>query len=542
MSRSAEFASQSSSTGAEPFGLRPLSAIAATGAGGVPQARIRQLLADLIEPLSALHAWGRVHGGISTETIGRGESGPAQLLDPAGEPVPNGENAVRRPGFAAFEQYTDDPNSPCGPWTDIYALSAVAYSLVNGSPPRDALARRIRDDYIPLARRAPQGYDPSFLSGVDAGLSMAPSARPQTLEAYAVLLNLPVAAPAAPVPAVVAPAASEPVPVSAPSAAAATPPPARREKPRNRVSGLSVLMVVVVVALAAFLWLRGRDTPPDVVARSGSTPAPASGGASNGGTNFAPAPAAGQGGSAPAAAPAGSPAAGTPAGGASGAGSPAAGSSAAGSSSAGSSAAGSSAPGAPAAGPSAAGSPGSGSPGSTNNPAAIPGGSSSPVYPSAGAGDASQQGASAAAGGAAAGLPEAPQAHESIISTVTLGGAAPIRSRAGVPEAGQSAGQTGAQAAMRNTDQIAGQPGATPAAAAAPAKPRSGPVAVKVDVRPWGEVIVDGKSRGISPPLRELKLPPGKHSVTVQNAGLPPYSATLDIKEGQAAAISHVFQ
>ncbi|QDJ53108.1 hypothetical protein [Bordetella hinzii] len=66
-------------------------------------------------------------------------------------------------------------------------------------------------------------------------------------------------------------------------------------------------------------------------------------------------------------------------------------------------------------------------------------------------------------------------------------------------------------------------------------------VAVAVHIQPWGEVWVNGVNRGISPPLRELKLAPGKYSVVVRNADLPPYRTTLEVKAGRPAGIRHTF-
>jgi serine/threonine-protein kinase len=50
----------------------------------------------------------------------------------------------------------------------------------------------------------------------------------------------------------------------------------------------------------------------------------------------------------------------------------------------------------------------------------------------------------------------------------------------------------------------------------APAAPsRAGRLAFAVS--PWGEVYVDGRRRGITPPLQEIKLSPGKHTVEIRN-------------------------
>ncbi|WP_225856522.1 hypothetical protein [Achromobacter xylosoxidans] len=49
-------------------------------------------------------------------------------------------------------------------------------------------------------------------------------------------------------------------------------------------------------------------------------------------------------------------------------------------------------------------------------------------------------------------------------------------------------------------------------------------------------------ARGISPPVKELRLIPGKYQVLLRNADLPPYRATLEVKAGKPAVISHAFQ
>ena len=43
------------------------------------------------------------------------------------------------------------------------------------------------------------------------------------------------------------------------------------------------------------------------------------------------------------------------------------------------------------------------------------------------------------------------------------------------------------------------------------ARPIATPVTVRLDIRPWGEVWVNGVARGISPPVKELRLIPGKY-------------------------------
>jgi class 3 adenylate cyclase len=65
---------------------------------------------------------------------------------------------------------------------------------------------------------------------------------------------------------------------------------------------------------------------------------------------------------------------------------------------------------------------------------------------------------------------------------------------------------------------------------------------VELAVAPWGEVLVDGKSRGISPPLRVLELPPGSHTVEIRNSTFPAHVAHVEVKPGEAVKVQHRFR
>lgn len=69
---------------------------------------------------------------------------------------------------------------------------------------------------------------------------------------------------------------------------------------------------------------------------------------------------------------------------------------------------------------------------------------------------------------------------------------------------------------------------------------RAGTLALAI--KPWGEVYVDGKSRGVTPPVKQLKLPPGKHEIEIRNADLPPYKESVVIVAGASARIRHEFK
>jgi hypothetical protein len=78
----------------------------------------------------------------------------------------------------------------------------------------------------------------------------------------------------------------------------------------------------------------------------------------------------------------------------------------------------------------------------------------------------------------------------------------------------------------------------TAAASAAAAAPG----VVAFAIAPWGEIIVDGKSQGVSPPLQQLQLSPGRHRIEVRNASFTPHVQIVEVKSGEQIRIRHRFQ
>lgn len=421
-------------SGAAPLALRPLSAIAASAAGGVPESRIKRLLSDLLPSLIALHAQGEICGDISLETVGMDEGARAHLLPEL--VVARSRRASRTPaaGFAPFELYTDSVEWPRGPWTDIYSLCAVAYALVIGSRPPPAPERRAHDEYEALADIGLPKYGQDFLRVIDAGLAMDTKARPQSLAELASLLGVA--------------AYDEPAEPEDESVETAKPPPVagfaqRREPARRRGPLLFWLLILALIGAGIYAWFHwGKGSPNALITRS---------------EVVQPNP--------PVVHPLPQPAATVPA------------------------------------------------PTPTSTPKPAPAASQAP-----------------------ADLPP-----------LTAGAAAGGQATATGPAAGQGSPSARTQA---DSPSAAEPPPAPTAQETAPAasvaeeapKPKPVPVTVRVDIRPWGEVWINGVARGISPPVKELKLIPGKYQVVVRNADLPPFRMTLEVRPGKPAVISHTFQ
>jgi hypothetical protein len=79
----------------------------------------------------------------------------------------------------------------------------------------------------------------------------------------------------------------------------------------------------------------------------------------------------------------------------------------------------------------------------------------------------------------------------------------------------------------------------------APAPAKTEPVVAKtgsvsIAVSPWGEVFVDGQSKGVAPPLSKLSLPVGKHKIEIKN-GDDSYAVNIDVNTEKDVKVGHRF-
>jgi class 3 adenylate cyclase len=89
----------------------------------------------------------------------------------------------------------------------------------------------------------------------------------------------------------------------------------------------------------------------------------------------------------------------------------------------------------------------------------------------------------------------------------------------------------------------------TQSVAAAPARAQARPAAaaspggvIQLAILPWGEVFVNGKSRGVSPPLRSVDVPPGTHTIEVRNTSFPTHTRRVKVRAGEPVRIRHRFR
>jgi peptidoglycan hydrolase-like protein with peptidoglycan-binding domain len=149
------------------------------------EAVVRGLLASILDGLKRVHLLGFLHRDIKPGNIILRENGDPVLIDfgaarQALEAKSRSLTSVVTEGYAPIEQYASSGNQ--GPWTDIYALGAVAYKCLTGVTPVAATVRLRQDPLEPLAHVAANRGSPAFLQAIDWALAPDERDRPQTVE------------------------------------------------------------------------------------------------------------------------------------------------------------------------------------------------------------------------------------------------------------------------------------------------------------------------------------------------------------------------
>ena len=160
--------------------------------GPLAETRVREVLLALTDGLSAVHAADLLHRDIKPGNVMARQDGTPVLIDFGAARQAIGRHsrsvtAVLTPGYAPIEQYSARGNQ--GPWTDIYALGAVAYWALGGGVPEDATERIRNDPLRPLTEAVPGRVGVELARAVDAALAVTEEDRPQSLTAWRALLE-----------------------------------------------------------------------------------------------------------------------------------------------------------------------------------------------------------------------------------------------------------------------------------------------------------------------------------------------------------------
>ena len=152
--------------------------------GTLDEVRVRDLLANLTEGLTKVHEADLLHRDIKSANVMIRADGSPVLIDFGAARYRASEHSqasliqVLTHGFAALEQYGSAGVQ--GPWTDIYALAALAYEALSGVVPARA-TNRVRNDPVAPLRRVAPGVSEAMAAAVDGALAVYAEDRPQSV-------------------------------------------------------------------------------------------------------------------------------------------------------------------------------------------------------------------------------------------------------------------------------------------------------------------------------------------------------------------------
>ncbi|MCL1465635.1 serine/threonine protein kinase [Argonema galeatum] len=163
----------------------------------LPEEDALHYIKQIGEALTVVHSQGLLHRDVKPANIMvrvRNGKSEAVLIDFGLAREFDHELTQTRPeemaeGFSAPELYSRTAKR--GPYTDVYSLAATLYVLLTGKLPTSAIDRKLSNiSLIPPKDINPQICDRVNQAIID-GMKLDPDARPQTMQAWLNLLELP---------------------------------------------------------------------------------------------------------------------------------------------------------------------------------------------------------------------------------------------------------------------------------------------------------------------------------------------------------------
>ena len=166
--------------------------------GRLGENQLREILDGLTQGLVAVHENRMLHRDIKPQNvmlrtaddspvlIDFGAARRPEMWQRVGLGKLRGLTTVLTAGYSPIEQYGKGGDQ--GPWTDIYALGAVAYRTLAGRVPDAATNRMVDDSLLPLQGLAPHTSD-VLATAVHAALAVDAEDRPQSLVEWREMLG-----------------------------------------------------------------------------------------------------------------------------------------------------------------------------------------------------------------------------------------------------------------------------------------------------------------------------------------------------------------
>lgn len=151
--------------------------------GELTDHELEAIARPLCAGLQQLHTAGLIHRDLKPDNVLIRDDGGPVLLD-FGAVIPFREaiDVVFTPGYAPPEQLSSTYGNQ-GAWTDVYALGATLYELIEGVPPPDVRVRLAKGDTVSVFPTRGVGRHASkILNLVEQCLALVCENRPQTMQ------------------------------------------------------------------------------------------------------------------------------------------------------------------------------------------------------------------------------------------------------------------------------------------------------------------------------------------------------------------------
>jgi Protein kinase domain len=146
----------------------------------LPEAEFRDIFSAILDAVELIHNRAILHNDLKPNNIMLRDDGSVVIIDfGAARDFRGRYITAAASGYSPPEQH--GAGGQQGPWSDLYALGAIAYRCVTGSVPPDSPQRLHNDPYVPTVLAAPRTYDKALLSAIDWMLKVEKADRPRSV-------------------------------------------------------------------------------------------------------------------------------------------------------------------------------------------------------------------------------------------------------------------------------------------------------------------------------------------------------------------------
>ena len=148
---------------------------------------LRDILDGVLNGLEVVHERAILHRDLKPNNIMLRKDGAPVLIDfgaarDFGARDSRLVTAIATPGYSPHEQYGEGGQQ--GPWSDLYALGAIAYRAVTGATPTHSVSRLRKDPLVPAVVAAEGRFTPNLLRAIDWMMRIDEAERPASVAIF----------------------------------------------------------------------------------------------------------------------------------------------------------------------------------------------------------------------------------------------------------------------------------------------------------------------------------------------------------------------